>query len=89
MNLIITKVRENGYYRYLIFIQSKKRTRPKVIIFAAMIGKELIQIPYAVHKSIPAAKRRSIASEKSLVSLSFQVRITCGTNEIVVRVPAR
>jgi hypothetical protein len=57
--------------------------------FAAMMGTELIQIPYAVHMSIPAAKSRSIASEKSLVSLSFQVRSTCGTNEMVVRVPAR
>jgi hypothetical protein len=57
--------------------------------FAAMIGAELIQIPYAVHKSIPAANKRSIASEKSLVSLIFHVRITWGTNDIVVRVPAR
>jgi hypothetical protein len=59
------------------------------MIFAAMIGKELIQIPYTVQRSIPAAKSRSIASEKSLVSFSFQVRITCGTNDMVVRVPAR
>jgi hypothetical protein len=76
LHLIKTRVQERGDYRYLIFIQSKNRTRPKVMIFAAMIGKELIQIPYAVHRSIPPAKSRSIASEKSLVSLSFQVRIT-------------
>jgi hypothetical protein len=57
-------------------------------MFAAMMGGELIQIPYAVQRSIPAAKSRSITSEKSLVSFNFQVRITCGTKEIVVRDPA-
>jgi hypothetical protein len=81
-------IKKAGYW-YLIFIQSKNRMRPKVMIFAAMMGNELIQIPYSVHRSIPTAKSRSIASEKSLVSLSFQVRMTCGTNEMVVRVPAR
>jgi hypothetical protein len=75
-------------YRYLIFIQSRIRTSPKVTIFAAMMGVEFIQIPYEVQRSIPAAKSRSMTSEKSLVSLSFQVRITCGTKEIVVRAPA-
>jgi len=79
---------KNADYWYLIFIQSKMRTSPKVTIFATMIGIELIQIPYAVHRSIPAAKSRSITSEKSLVSFSFQVRITCGIKEIVVRAPA-
>ena len=73
---------------YRIFSPSSNRIRTNVIMFAAMIGSDSVRIPYHVQRRIHAAKRMSMASERSRVSLSFHARTTCGMNEIVVRAPA-
>jgi hypothetical protein len=73
---------------YLNFIQSRTRIRINVITFAAMIGIEPVQTPKRIQSRTPKAKRRSIVSERSRVSLSFHARITCGTKDRVVRAPA-
>lgn len=59
-----------------------------VTILVMMTGRELIKKPYKIHRNMPAQNSMNIPAEMSFVDLVFQVLITCGINEMVVRVPA-
>lgn len=60
----------------------------KVMILVMMTGRELMKKPYNIQRKIPAQNSMNIPIDMSFVDLVFQVLITCGKNEMVVRVPA-
>ena len=60
----------------------------KVMILVMMTGRELMKKPYNIQRKIPAQNSMNIPIDMSFVDLVIQVLITCGKNEMVVRVPA-
>jgi len=64
------------------------KARMNVTILVMMTGRELIETPYNIQRKMPAQNSMNIPAEMSFADLVFQVLITCGKNEMVVRVPA-
>ena len=59
-----------------------------VTVFARIIGRASIKIPYSNQRKTPLQKIRNMPSEMSFADLDFQVFVNCGTNAMVVNVPA-
>ena len=64
------------------------KARINVTILVMMTGRELIENPYIIQRKIPAQNSENIPADMSFVDRVFQVLITCGRKDIVVRVPA-
>ena len=60
----------------------------RVIRLAAITGMSFTKIPYANHSTTPKQNSENMPSEKSFADLLFHVLMTCGKNEMVVRIPA-
>lgn len=64
------------------------KARMKVTILVMMTGGELIEKPYKIQRKMPAQNSENIPVDRSFVERVFQVLITCGRKDTVVRVPA-
>jgi len=64
------------------------KARINVTILVMMTGRELIEKPYMIQRKIPPQNSENIPADISFVDRVFQVLITCGRKDTVVRVPA-
>ncbi len=65
------------------------KARQRVALFAIIIGKLIIIIPYMSHREIPITKMRNIPRDISFVLFVLHVFINCGRKDIVVNKPAK
>jgi hypothetical protein len=63
--------------------------RSKLIKLAIITGRECSIIPYSIHKKTPRQKAINVMRDISFVDFVFQILMTCGTKEMVVRAPAK